>query len=124
MTHRLLKFATPVVLVNSPLHQAMLNALHARPDKREHPVLNVTKGNIGPPMTTTLKRALFAKKGNIKVKVVKPFATHVFQACTNPTQVANNAILALSVDTKIWPIKKFVKLSTRVMLSLVVVQLQ
>ena len=124
MTHRLPKFATPAVLDNSPLHQAMLNALHARPDKREHRVLNVTKDNIGQQMTTTLNLVLFAKKGNIKVKVVKPFATRVFQACTNPTQGANNAILALSVDTKIRPIKKFVKLSTQVMLLLVVARLQ
>ena len=123
-THRLLSIAMLAVLVNLPLLQAMLNALHARPEKREHLVHHVAKENIGQQMTTTLNLVLFAKKGNIKVKVVKPFATHVFQACTNPTQVANNAILALSVDTKIWPIKKFVKLSTRVMLSLVVAQLQ
>ena len=41
MIHRLLNFAKPVVLVNSPLRQAMLNALHARPEKREHLVHHV-----------------------------------------------------------------------------------
>ena len=122
--HRLLSFAMLAVLVNSPLLQAMRNALPARPVKRVHPALNVTQSNIGPPTTTTLNRALFAKKDSIKIQVAKPFVIRVFQACTNPTQGANNAILALSVDTKIRPIKKFVKLSTQVMLLLVVARLQ
>ena len=124
MTHRLPKFATPVVLDNSPLHQAMLNALHARLVKREHPVHHARKEATGQQMTTTLNLVLFAQKGNTKVQVVKPFVTHVFQVCTNPTKAAKNVFLALSVDTKIRPIKKFVKLSTQVMLLLVVARLQ
>ena len=124
MTHRLLKFATPVVLVNSPLHQAMLNALHARPVKREHLVHHVKKEGTGRQMTTTLKRVLFAKKGNIKIHMVKPFVTRVFQVCTNPTKAAKNVFLALQVDIKIGRMKKVVNLSPQVMLLLVVARLQ
>ena len=124
MIHRLLNFAKPVVLDNSPLHQAMLNALHARPVKREHPVHHVTKEDIGQQMTTTLKRVLFAKKGNIKVTVVKPSVTRVFQVCTNPRKAAKNVFLALQVPIKICRMKKVVTLSKQVMLLLVVARLQ
>ena len=124
MIRRLLKFATPVVLDNSPLLQAMLNALHARPVKREHLVHHVIKEDIGQQMTTTLKRVLLAKKGNIKIHVVKPFVTRVFQVCTNPTEAAKNAFHALQALIKICQIKKFVNISTQVMLLLVVAQLQ
>jgi hypothetical protein len=124
MIHRLLNFAKPVVLDNSPLHQAMLNALHARPVKQEHPVHHVTKEDIGQQMTTTLKRVLFAKKGNIKIHMVKPFVTRVFQVCTNPTKAAKNVFLALQVDIKIGRMKKVVNLSPQVMLLLVVARLQ
>ena len=124
MTHRLLKFATPVVLVNSPLLQAMLNALHARPEKREHPVHHVIKEDTGQQMTGILKRVLLAKKDNIKVTVVKPSVTRVFQVCTNPRKAAKNVFLALQVPIKICRMKKFVKLSAQVMLLLVVARLQ
>ena len=124
MTHRLPKFATPVVLDNSPLHQAMLNALHARLVKREHPVHHARKEGTGQQMTTTLKRVLFAKKGNIKVTVVKPSVTRVFQVCTNPRKAAKNAFLALQVPIKICRMKKCVKFSTQAMLLLVVARLQ
>ena len=39
--HRLLSFAMLAVLVNTPPCRAMLNALHARPEKREHLVHHV-----------------------------------------------------------------------------------
>ena len=124
MIHRLLNFAKPVVLVDSPLRQAMHNALHASPVKREHLVHHVAKEDIGQQMTTTLTRVLCAKKGNIKVTVVKPFVTRAFQVCTNPRKAAKNAILALQVPIKICRMKKVVKFSTQVTLLLVVVQLQ
>ena len=124
MTHRLPKFATPVVLDNSPLHQAMLNALHARLVKREHPVHHARKEATGQQMTTTLKRVLFAKKGNIKVTLAKPSVTRVFQVCTNPRKAAKNAFLALQVPIKICRMKKCVKFSTQAMLLLVVARLQ
>ena len=122
--HRLLSFAMLAVLVNLPLLQAMLNALHARPEKREHPVHHVIKEVIGQQMTTTLNLVLFAQKGNIKVTVVKPSVTRVFQVCTNPRKAGKNAFLALQVPIKICRMKKCVKFSTQVMLLLVVARLQ
>ena len=83
MIHRLLNFAMLAVPVNSPLLQAMLNALHVPPEKREHPVHHVIKEDTGQQMTGILKRVLLAKKDNIKVTVVKPSVTRVFQVCTN-----------------------------------------
>jgi hypothetical protein len=124
MTHRLLNFAKPVVLVDSPLRQAMHNALHASPVKRGHPVHHVIKEDIGQQMTTTLKRVLFAKQGNIKVQLVKPFVTRVFQVCTNPTKAAKNVFLALLVHIKMSRIKKVVKISRQVLLLLAVARLQ
>jgi len=124
MIHLLLNFAKPVVLVNLLLLQVMLNALHARPVKREHPVYHVTKENIGQLMTTTLNLVLVAKKGNIKIHVVKPSVIRVFQVCTNPSRAVKNAFHALQALIKICQIKKIVNFSTQVMLLLVVVQLQ
>ena len=86
----------------------MHNALHASPVKREHLVHHVIKEDIGQQVTTTLKRVLLAKKGNIKAHVVKPFVTRVFQVCTNPTEAAKNAFLALQVPIKICQMKKVV----------------
>ena len=120
----LLSFAMLEVLVNLRLLQAMLNALHARPAKREHPVHHVIKEDTGQQMTGILKRVLLAKKDNIKVNVVKPSVIRVFQVCTNPRKAAKNAFLALQVPIKICRTKKFVKLSAQVMLLLVVARLQ
>ena len=110
MIHRLLNFAKLVVLVNSPLLQAMRNALPARPVKRVHPALNVTQGNIGPPTTTTLNRVLFAKKDSIKIHLAKLFVTRVFQACTNARKAANNVMTALWGPIKVNQVKVLVNL--------------